>query len=149
MSDLKAPIDPYTPTNGLIYFARSLNKIRLFAAGELREDFQPNLGKAIDAFMCTYLRIDYEALRARTLEGGTDEEILAWVQANGRDLNAMDIRVWNHFVGKLGWKDDMVDRFLFRKEEAGLMDRDDVETIFDVLDLDEGRPGRLNGEPKV
>ena len=140
MSEKKHPIDPATPTNGMVYFARSLNKIRLHAAGELREDFQANLGKAIDAFMCDYLRIDYAALRERTLEGGTDEEILAWVQqTSGRDLRPIDIRVWNHFVTKLGWKDDMTDRFEFRRNEAGLDDNPAVFTIFDVLDWDEGR----------
>ncbi|WP_221031718.1 DUF5069 domain-containing protein [Actomonas aquatica] len=140
MSEKKVPICPYTETDGLVYFARSLNKIRLHTAGELREDFQANLGKAIDAFMCDYLRIDYPALRDRTLQGGTDAEVLAWVQeTSGRDLSPIDKRVWNHFVTKLGWKDDMTDRFEFRRNEAGLKDNPHVLTIFDVLDYDEGR----------
>lgn len=139
MSEKQVPISAYVETNGMRFFARSLNKIRLFAAGELREDFCENLGKALDAFMCDYLRVNYEALRERTLEGGSDEEILAWAQEQGRDLSAIDIRIWNHFVTKLGWNDDMTHRFLFRKEEAGLMDRDDVHTIVDVLEIDEDR----------
>ena len=139
MSDLKTPITAYTETCGMRYFARSLNKIRLHAAGELREDFRENLGKAFDAFLCDYLRVDYTALRDRTLQGGTDEEIFAWAQENGRGLRSIDIRIWNHFITKLGWNDDMTHRFLFRKEEAGLMHRDDLVTMIDVLEADEGR----------
>ncbi len=139
MSAKKVPVSAYVETHGMRFFARSLSKIRYFAAGELREDFHANLGKAMDAFLCDYLRVSYEDLRERTLQGGTDEEILAWAQEKGRDLSAIDIRIWNHFITKLGWKDDMTHRFLFRKEEAGLMDRDDIETIVDVLEADEGR----------
>ncbi len=62
------------------------------------------------------------------------------MRENGRDLSPINIRIWNHFATKLGWKDDMTDRFEFRRKEAGLTDREDIETIFDVLDSDEGRP---------
>jgi gluconokinase len=139
MTDKKVPVSAYVETQGMRYFARSLSKIRYFAAGELREDFHENLGKAMDAFLCDYLRVDYSALRERTLGGGSDEEILTWAQEQGRDLSAIDIRIWNHFITKLGWNDDMTHRFLFRKEEAGLMARADIQTIVDVLEADEGR----------
>lgn len=139
MSEKKVPVSALVETNGMRYFARMLNKIRLHAAGELREDFQDNLGKAMDAFACDYLRVSYDALRSHTLEGGSDEEVLAWAQEQGRELSAIDTRVWNHFISKLGWNDDMTPRFDFRKEEAGLTGREDVLTIIDVMEIDEGR----------
>ena len=46
-----------------------LDKIRKHHAGELREDFQSNLGKVFDAKCVNYLRVEYPALKLRVFEG--------------------------------------------------------------------------------
>jgi Domain of unknown function (DUF5069) len=68
------------------YFARMLDKIRLHAASELSEDYHANLGKrqAADGACCTFLRVNYDDLRERVLQGGTNEEILEWCYSRGR-----------------------------------------------------------------
>lgn len=139
MAELKTPVSAYLETHGVRYFPRMLSKIRLFAAGQLREDFHESLGRGMDSWFCEFARIGYDALRQRTSEGGNDEEIFAWVQETGRGLEAIDIRVWNHFISKVGWNDEMAPRLAFRKNEAGIADRDDVLTMIDVFEIDEGR----------
>lgn len=125
----------------MMYFPRMLDKIRMFAQGELHEDYHENLGgaKAADGTCCNFLRIDYADLRERVLQGGTDEEILEWCFEKGRRLNEGDLFVWNGFASKLGWRDSITPRLEQRKKEAGIADRDDIVTIPDLIDFDEGR----------
>src|SRR4051794_9800755 len=73
-----SPKSAYEKVAGMTYFARMLDKIRLHARGELRPDFHANLGRSADGWCCGFLRINYSDLKARVLEGGTDEEILEW-----------------------------------------------------------------------
>jgi hypothetical protein len=62
--------------------------------------------------------------------------------AKGRRLNDGDLFVWNGFASKLGWRDSVTPRLEQRKREAGILDRDDIVTIPDFIDFDEGRfPG--------
>ncbi|HEU0275986.1 MAG TPA: DUF5069 domain-containing protein [Candidatus Udaeobacter sp.] len=135
------PKSPKDMTRGMMYFPRMLDKIRMFAQGELHEDYHENLGgaKAADGTCCNFLRIDYADLRERVLQGGTDEEILEWCFEKGRRLNEGDLFVWNGFASKLGWRDSITPRLEQRKKEAGIADRDDIVTIPDLIDFDEGR----------
>lgn len=126
-------------TAGLKYFPRMIGKIRLMEQGLLWEELHDNLGKGADGWLTGFLHLDYEALRARVLDGGSDEEILAWCEANGRPLNDSDRLVWNAFISKLGWNDHISATLEKRKAEGGLADRDDIRTIPDYVDVDEGR----------
>lgn len=126
-------------TAGLKYFPRMIGKIRLLEQGLLWDELHDNLGKGADGWLTGFLHLDYEALRARVLEGGSDEEILAWCEANGRPLNDPDRLVWNAFISKLGWNDHISATLEKRKAEGGLADRDDIRTIPDYVDVDEGR----------
>jgi hypothetical protein len=133
------PISAYAKTDGLAYFPRMLNKIRLFAAGELHPDYHANLGLGADGRTCDFLRVSYDALRDRVLQGGTDEEILEWCYSTGRHLNKADVFVWNCFILKLGWNDLASERLQQFKVEAGLGHRDDIMTFPDFFEVDEGR----------
>ena len=124
----------------MVYFARMLDKIRKQARGGLRTDFHANLGRGFDLRCCRYLRTDYDALKARVRQGGTDEEILAWCQEQGRRLSTEDIYVWNQFMLKRGLADEATPVLEKYKAEAGLSGRADLRTFFDFFDADEGRP---------
>src|SRR6266542_2407522 len=95
---------PFDQVNGLVYFGRMLDKIRLAAAGKLPEGWQPMRGTAVkgtfDGRCCSFLHIDYTALEAETLKGGRDEELLAWAFAHGRQPSDEEIEVWNSFMTK-------------------------------------------------
>ncbi|MDP4583874.1 MAG: DUF5069 domain-containing protein [Verrucomicrobiales bacterium] len=126
-------------TAGFKYFPRMLGKIRLMEQGMLWVELHGNLGKGADSWCTGFLHLDYEALRVRVLEGGSDEEIFAWCEAKGRPLNESDRLVWNAFVSKLGWNDHLSPMLEKRKAESGLAGRDDIVTIPHYVDVDEGR----------
>lgn len=130
---------PHATVGGVVYFGRMLDKIRLHAAGRLPSEYQENLGSGFDEFCCKFLWIDYPAVVERTKEGGTDEEILEWCMQSGRRPDEQEITVWNGFMRKRGWRDEVAERLATRKREGGWSDRDDVQTFFDFLDLDEAR----------
>ena len=133
---------PHDKLGGLAYFGRMLDKIRLHAAGRLPADYIANLGGGFDARAVSLLWIEYAALAERVKEGGTDEEILEWCQQRGRKPSDEELEIWNEFMRKRGWNDEATERLRTRKEEGGFAGRDDIQTMFDYIDLDEGRePG--------
>ena len=72
--------------------------------------------------------------------GHRDDEILDWCLANGRNPSAEEIETWSGFMGKRGWRDEASERVTFRIKEAGLESRDaEIATMFDFIDIDEGR----------
>jgi hypothetical protein len=133
------PCSPLDETAGLKYFPRMIGKIRLHAAGKLWQDLHANLGKGSDAALTAFLRIDYDALKTRVSAGDSDEEILMWCQEQTRALIDADKLIWNHYVKTLGWNDHITAILEKRKADAGLADRDDIQTIAHYIDVDEGR----------
>jgi gluconokinase len=133
---------PFDQVNGLVYFGRMLDKIRLAAAGTLPEGWQAARGltgkTTFDSRCCRFLQIDYAALEAETLKGKSDEELLAWAFANGRKPTEEEIEVWNGFMTKRGWRDAGTQRLNERLAELGLP-AGTVQTMFEFIDLDEGR----------
>jgi Domain of unknown function (DUF5069) len=133
------PCSPLDETGGVKYFPRLVGKIRLQAAGTLWEELNANLGKGSDAACVGFLHVGYEELKARVLQGGTDEEVLAWCAELGRALNETDRLVWNAYMAKLGWRDHISPMLEKRKADSGLTYRDDIQTMAHYIDVDEGR----------
>ena len=137
--DLRSPADT---VGGIVYFGRMVDKIRLHTAGSLPADLQENLGIGFDARCTHHLRVSYPALVERVKQGEGDDALLEWCFANGRRPDAEDIEVWNGFMSKRGIKDEAAPVLERRKRDNGLADRADIETMFQFLDADEGRPVR-------
>ena len=133
------PLSAYQETLGLIYFARMLDKIRLHAAGNLRQDFCDNLGSGLDGRCLNYLRINYAELVTQVLLGGTDEEILQWCYEKGREINDGDVFIWNQYLKKVGWNDGLTEILILRKKESGLEGRDEIQTLMEYFEYDESR----------
>jgi hypothetical protein len=136
------PISPFLKLGGLYFLPRSLDKMRKHAAGELHPDHFEYIGKGFDGRLCHFLGLGYDALRARTLAGGTDEEILAWIRENGRKIDDTDVLIWNGFCAKRGWRDDATATLEKHKAGDGLAHRTDLVTFFDYYEVDEGRAPR-------
>ncbi|MGV3662716.1 MAG: DUF5069 domain-containing protein [Prosthecobacter sp.] len=134
---------PRDMVGGIYVFGRILDKIRLFAKeGELPAGY--HLGyvagnRSFDERVCRFLGVDFNELTARTLEGGTDEEILEWCCQNGHRPTTEQIEIWNGFMVKRGWNDAASKGLVANKEESGLGNRDDIVTFFDLMDVEEGR----------
>lgn len=132
---------PYDKVGGIVYFGRMLDKIRLEKAGRLPTDY--NVGTRdwyfFDARCTRFLGVRYAALRKRTLQGGSDLQLLRWCFKNGRRPRAEDIEIWNTFMMKRGWRDETTSGLEKEKRDAGLRGRNDLVTWFDLFDADEGR----------
>ena len=134
---------PRDQVGGIVLFGRILDKIRLNA----KEGCLPpgyHLGfiegsRTFDDRVCRFLNVDFDALSARTLQGGSDEEVLEWCFQNGRKPDAEQIEVWNTFMLKRGWRDSATQGLIKQREEAGLGHREDLVTFFDMMDVEEGR----------
>lgn len=141
---------PAAKLGGIVYFGRMIDKIRAHAQGLLPADYQPNLGKGFDARCARFLHVDYNQLVQRVLQGGSDEEILQWCFATGRKPEADEIHVWNEYMRKVGWNDETSPTLMRRKKEAGMAGRSEIRTMFEFIDVDEGRslPDALGFERK-
>ena len=135
---IKLPRSPYDTLHGLVYFPRMIEKIRLHAAGELGEDYIPNLGKGFDLRCCSFLGVKYEDLAAAVRGGLADEQAWDWAVTGERPTEEQ-IEVWNGYMTRRGWRDDLVEILGRRKKEGGFEKRSDIQTMFDYIDADEGR----------
>jgi hypothetical protein len=76
------------------------------------------------------------------LQGGADDEILAWCFAQGRHPTEEEFLVWNSFMRKRGWRDEAdatTQELENYKAKSGLAQRRDLLTFFDYYEVDEGR----------
>jgi len=137
----QTPITDYKKTKGLIYFASLLDKIRLHAAGRLAPGYFVGVEDPtfFDSRCTRFLGVDYDELKKRTLEGGSDEEILDWCFERGRKPGEEEIEIWNAFLAKRGWRDEGSADLVEAKKRVGLGDRDDIQTWIDLHDAEEGR----------
>lgn len=136
----------YAKVGRLVYFGRMLDKIRLHAASELPADYQPNLARGFDGICCRFLRVKHPDIVARVAQGGTaktdalvaDEEILAWCHEQGGPRTSEECEIWNNFMAKRGWRDASSAPLAERIVAYGLEGKT-VETLFDLIENDEGR----------
>lgn len=133
------PRSPRDELDGLVYFPRLCDKVRLYAAGKLDPQYHANLGAGMDLWMCQFLGVFYSDLAAVIREGKSDDEALAWARANGVRREAPELAWWSAFMRTRGFRDDLAERLRQRKDESGFGERDDILTFMDYIDADEGR----------
>lgn len=131
---------PYDKVGGIVYFGRMLDKIRLKASGSLPPDYVANLGEGFDGMCARFLGVSYADVVAEAGRRSSDEAVLEWCLSAGRRPTEDDIQVWNEFMRKRGWNDVASERLKQRKAESGFSARDEIQTFFDYIDADEGRP---------
>jgi hypothetical protein len=139
---MQTPVSDYVETKGLIYFARMLDKIRLHAEGKLPPDYFVGVEDDPTFFdgRCTrFLGVDYNELAVRTLQGGSNEEILEWCFKRGRKPSEEEILIWNAFIAKRGWRDEATSDLQAAKQRNGWEKRDDIQTWVDLHEAEEGR----------
>jgi hypothetical protein len=130
---------PYVKVGGIVYFGRMLDKIRAHAKGQLPPEYAANLGRGFDASCLKFLHVDYHQLVERVKQGGTDEEVIQWCFGMGRRPSDEEAYVWNEFMRKRGWNDELSEILKRRKKEAGMAGRSEILTMFSFIDVDEGR----------
>jgi gluconokinase len=119
-----------------------VDKIRLKARGELPPDYFTGVDEdptMFDARCTRFLQVNYDELVARTLKGGSNEEILEWCFERGRRPSEEEIEIWNAFLSKRGWRDEGSADLQAAKERSGLGGRNDIQTWVDLHDAEEER----------
>jgi len=81
-------------------------------------------------------------------EGLSDEAVLQSCFGMGHRPSEAEIYMWNEFMLKRGCHDDASQTLKQLKREEGLTARSEIETIFQLIDVAEGRaphPNHHNG----
>ena len=140
----KYPRSPKVLLGGMAHLARFIDKIRMRHAG-LIPDYN-YITTGFDKYLLDFLLIKGEDFEKRVLQGGTDDEILAWVKTQIRPLSDQDVREWNERILNGGPKDDGTrQRFQGRLADVATKRGVPVEklppasTWVDVIELDEER----------
>lgn len=133
------PCSPKKEIDGLIYFPRLCDKIRLHSDGKLGEDYHANLGGGMDLWICQFLGVDYDELAKIVLGGADDSEALAWARKSGVQRPDFEFAWWNAYMRTRGFRDNLSEKLASRIEESGFGGRNDILTFMDYIDADEGR----------
>src|SRR5213593_1940488 len=130
---------PYDKVGGLFYFGRMLDKIRRHDNGELPLEYEMNLGKGFDEKCTTFLRVRYELVVEYVNHGLNDAAILQSCFGMGNRPSEGEIYMWNEFMRKRGWNDELSETLESEKKKEAMLSRSEIQTMFQFMDADEGR----------
>jgi hypothetical protein len=130
---------PYDKTCGLVYFGRMLDKIRSLARGELPPEYMENFEKDFDQKCAMFLGVNFELLVNYVNEGLTDQAILQSCFGMGHRPSEGEIHMWNEFMRKRGWNDELSGTLENEKKKRAMLSRSEIQTMFQFIDADSGR----------
>lgn len=140
----KYPRSPKALLGGIAHLGRFIDKIRLRHAGRIQDYNYITVG--FDKYLIDFLGIDAKAFELRVLAGGTDEELLAWVKARGKQVTEGEVRLFSENLLKSQPKDEAARQgFEGRLQEiatkrgVSVSSLPPVSTWADAIELDEGR----------
>jgi hypothetical protein len=130
---------PYDKTFGLVYFARMLDKIRSLARGELPPEYVENFEKDFDEKCAMFLGVNHELVVNYVNQGLTDQAILQSCFGMGHRPSEGEIHMWNEFMRKRGWNDELSGTLENQKKKRAMLSRSEIQTAFQFIDADAGR----------
>jgi len=130
---------PYDKICGLVYFARMLDKIRSMAKGELSAEYMENFEKDFDQKCAMFLGVNYELVVNYVNDGLSDHAILQSCFGMGHRPSEGEIYMWNEFMRKRGWNDELTGRLEKEKKKHAMLSRSEIQTVFQFIDADSGR----------
>jgi len=116
-----------------------LNKIRSNARGELPIKYKENFEKDFEQKCATFLRVRYEVIVEYVDQGLTDQAILQSCFGMGHRPSEGEIHMWNEFMRKRGWNDELSETLESQKKKEAMLSRSEIQTVFQFIDADEGR----------
>ena len=138
------PRSPKARLGGIAHLGRLIDKIRLRHAGHIPDYNYLTVG--FDKYLLDFLKMSGEDLERRVLQGGTDDDLVKWVQSRADHLSEEDIQQWNNRILMSSPQDDAARRrFQSRlidiaaKRGIAVEALPAVATWADVIELDEGR----------
>ena len=132
----RPPRSPRVRLGGYALLPRCLDKCRATLAGKNGEY---HYDCPLDQRFFQFAGIDAQALKAEVAKGGSDSEILAWVQANASQKRGeWAIAEWSCFQERRAPSDNETREYYNKLvAKAGAAEREDIVTWFDLLDVDD------------
>ena len=130
---------PYDKTFGLVYFGRMVDKIRSLARGELPPEYVENFEKDFDEKCAMFLGINYDLVVNYVNQGLTDQAVLQSCFGMGHRPSEGEIHMWNEFMRKRGWNDELSRMLENQKKKHAMLSRSEIQTAFQFIEADEGR----------
>ncbi len=144
MNAPRYPRSPKEQLDGLCHLGRLLDKIRMRHDGLIQDYNYLTVG--FDKYLLDQLEIKGEELEQRVLQGGTDEEIVAWIHEHGKPLTPEEKTRWNNLVLHGEPKNETArDRFnsilteIAEKRGVSVEQLPNITTWVEAIELDEER----------
>jgi len=140
MNEIIYPRSPRETMDGWTYLPRYIDKIRLHLAGKLHADYQENFSKGFDGMWLKYAGVTHEQMIEVVKKSITDGEVCDWVRQNAKKSSAEKAAHREDILNRPKAGDVAAEaRLKMRKEQSGIVHRDDIKTFIDYIDADEKR----------
>jgi hypothetical protein len=140
MSEIIYPRSPRETMDGWSYLPRYIDKIRLHLAGKLHSDYTENFGNGFDGMWLKAAGVTHDQMIEVLKNSVTDGEVCDWIHKNVKKSLAEKAAHWQDVLSRPKAGDVAANaRFKMRKEQSGLLHRDDIKTFVDYIDADEKR----------
>jgi len=140
MNELIYPRSPRETMDGWSYLPRYIDKIRLHLAGKLHSDYTENFGKGFDAMWLEVAGVTHEQMIDVVKNSLTDGQVCDWARKNVKKSPAEKAAHWQDVLNRPKADNaEAVARLKMRKEQAGMANRNDIQTFVDFIDADEKR----------
>jgi len=128
--------------DGWCHLPRYIDKIRLFLADGLGEEYLPFLGKNSDAIWLAAAGVTHEQMVEVVRGTITDGEVCDWVRTHIHKTPAEKAAHRGSMIDFPPAGDAAAQAFFEQRKAAyGMADRHDIKNRGDLLDMDEGRLG--------
>ncbi|MDW7649267.1 MAG: DUF5069 domain-containing protein [Nitrospiraceae bacterium] len=128
----------------IAHLGRMIDKVRLRQAGQIPDYNYLTVG--FDRYLLDFLELDTPAFEQKVQDGGTDQDILDWVQAQMTNRTQEELARWNQRIEASGPMDEAAKRrFQQRLEDVAKKRGVSVATLphvtawSDLIELDEDR----------
>jgi hypothetical protein len=137
--ELIYPRSPRETMAGWTYLPRFVDKIRLHLAGKLHPDYQENFTKGFDAAWLKAAGVTAEEFIEVVRNSITDGQVTDWVRTHVTKTEAEKAAHREHVLNHGRHGDELRARLEWRKKEAGMASRNDIQSFVDFIDADEHR----------
>jgi len=130
----EAPRSPRLRVGGYAILGRTIDKCRALVAGNIGEY---HFDCPLDRTLFGFKEIRGEDFRAQIEQGGSDEEIIEWLNQSGEEKTPAQIRRWSEKMEASSLHDDLEKRDFFVEETKKLGLDPEKTTTFEWLEVDD------------
>ena len=116
MNTAQYPRSPKEEVNGLCFFGRLIDKVRMRHVGQI-QDYN-YLTTGFDKYLLDKLELEGETFEKHVLQSDGDQDIADWVKENGKALTDEEKGEWNNMVLTFGPKAEMAQKAFDRNKAA-------------------------------